>query len=137
MGQMVETERRSTRQRRAIEDVLRHTEDFVSAQDLHMRLRAQGDTIGLATVYRTLATLAEADQVDMIRTREGEARYRLCSSEDHHHHLVCRQCGHTVEVDGPAVEEWASDIADAHGYTGVTHTLEVFGVCSDCTHSHD
>lgn len=127
-----QTERRSTRQRRAIEDLLRQTDDFVSAQDLHQRMRSSGDTIGLATVYRTLSALAEGDRVDVLRTQEGEARYRLCSTDEHHHHLVCRSCGHTVEVEGPAVERWAEQTGAAHGFSAVTHTLEVFGTCAQC-----
>ena len=67
-----------------------------------------------------------------VRTPEGEARYRLCSTDGHHHHLVCRQCGHTVEVEGPAVERWATQTAEKHGFTGVSHTVEVFGTCQDC-----
>lgn len=129
---MTGTERRPTRQRRAVEEALRHTQDFVSAQDLHLRLRQAGDTIGLATVYRTLAVLAEDERVDVLRADDGEARYRQCSTGEHHHHLVCRSCGHTVEVDGPAVEAWANDVATAHGFRDVEHTVEVFGTCAAC-----
>ncbi|WP_168583687.1 Fur family transcriptional regulator [Gephyromycinifex aptenodytis] len=129
---MVETERRTTRQRRAVEAILGECEDFLSAQELHMRLRQQGDTIGLATVYRTLGTMAQDERVDMLRSEDGEARYRLCETDDHHHHLVCRECGHTVEIEGPAVESWADEVATEHGFTDVTHTLEVFGLCSGC-----
>jgi Fur family ferric uptake transcriptional regulator len=45
---------------------------------------------------------------------------------------VCRQCGATVEVDGPAVEEWATEVAAANGFTDVSHTVEIFGVCGKC-----
>jgi Fur family ferric uptake transcriptional regulator len=69
--------------------------------------------------------------VDILRTDEGEAVYRRCSRR-HHHHLVCRGCGRTVEIDGPAVERWADTVAAEHGFTQVEHTLEVFGVCSAC-----
>lgn len=129
---MVEPERRTTRQRRAVESILREREDFLSAQELHLRLRQQGDTIGLATVYRTLGTMAQDERVDMLRSEDGEARYRLCETDEHHHHLVCRGCGRTVEIEGPTVESWAENVAARHGFTGVTHTLEVFGVCPDC-----
>ncbi|MDO5710853.1 MAG: transcriptional repressor [Micrococcales bacterium] len=130
---MADIGRRTTRQRRAVEDVLRDTRDFISAQDLHLRLRQAGDTVGLATVYRTLAGMAEDEKVDMLRTEEGEARYRLCAMDEHHHHLVCRKCGHTVEVEGPAVERWAMTTATRHGFTGISHTLEVFGMCATCS----
>lgn len=129
---MTDTGPRNTRQRRAVESALRRTDDFVSAQDLHGKLREIGDSVGLATVYRTLGLMAESGAVDMIRAEDGEARYRLCESEDHHHHLVCRVCGRTVEVEEPLAEKWASDMAAAHGFTDVSHTLEIFGTCLTC-----
>ena len=94
-------------------------------------LRQGGEAIGLTTVYRTLAAMTDAGEVDLLRTADGEAVYRRCSS-GHHHHLVCRTCGRAVEVDGPAVERWASRVARENGFVEVTHTLEVFGVCSAC-----
>ena len=109
---------------------LAETDGFRSAQDLHAALR---DEVGLTTVYRTLQTMAEAGEVDVLRTDVGESVYRRCVSDEHHHHLVCRSCGATVEVAGPAVERWAQAVADEHGYTGVSHTLEVFGTCRSCS----
>lgn len=126
---MTGTERRDTKQRRAVEQVLRDTDDFISAQALHARLREGGSTVGLATVYRALNAMAEDERVDMLRVDDGEARYRLCETTAHHHHLVCRECGRTVEIEGPAVESWAEAVAAEHGFRAVSHTLEVFGTC--------
>jgi Fur family ferric uptake transcriptional regulator len=123
---------RSTRQRAAVAALLEETEDFVSAQQLHDRLRHRGDSVGLTTVYRTLQSLAETGMVDVVRTDEGEAVYRRCSSGTHHHHLVCRGCGTAVEVEGPAVEAWAGKVAAEHGFIEVEHTLEIFGTCANC-----
>ena len=103
----------------------------MSAQELHGRLRAGGDSVGLSTVYRTVQALATAGDVDVIVSAEGEARYRSCSS-GHHHHLVCRRCGRAVEVRSTAVERWAADLGAEHGFSDVTHTVEVFGVCAQC-----
>jgi Fur family ferric uptake transcriptional regulator len=125
------TSRRPTRQRAAVEALLVNIDDFTSAQDLHARLRAQGEGVGLATVYRTLAAMAADGGVDMMRTSDGEAVYRRCSN-GHHHHLVCRQCGRTVEVEGPAVESWTDKISAENGFSDVHHTLEIFGLCSHC-----
>jgi Fur family ferric uptake transcriptional regulator len=125
--------RRPTRQRAAVEALLVNFDDFMSAQDLHARLRAQGQTVGLATVYRTLQAMAADGEVDMMRTVDGEAVYRRCST-GHHHHLVCRSCGRTVEVEGPAVENWTDRISAENGFSDVHHTLEIFGTCSACTH---
>ena len=129
---MTETVRRPTRQRAAVQALLVETGDFMSAQDLHARLRAQGQTIGLATVYRTLQAMAADGGVDMMRTPDGEAVYRQCSTDSHHHHLVCRSCGRTVEVEGPAVESWTDRISADNGFSDVQHTLEILGTCASC-----
>ena len=123
---------RSTRQRTAVARLLDDIDDFRSAQEIHEKLRRNGEGIGLTTVYRTLQTLADAGEIDMLRTSTGEAVYRRCSAH-HHHHLVCRDCGHTVEVEGPAVELWAEKVADEHNFTNIDHTVEISGTCPNCT----
>jgi Fur family transcriptional regulator, ferric uptake regulator len=122
---------RRTRQRAAVGDILREVNEFKSAQEIHDDLRHKGDAIGLTTVYRTLQAMVEAGEVDAIRTAVGETAYRRCS-DGHHHHLVCRSCGRTVEVSGPAVEKWASVVAAENGFRDVSHDLEIFGTCADC-----
>lgn len=122
---------RSTRQRTAVVSALDDLDEFRSTQEIHDYLRQRGDAVGLTTVYRTLTALAEADEVDVIVREDGESVYRRCSGT-HHHHLVCRRCGRTVEVEGPAVERWAAEVARANGFSDVSHTLELFGLCSDC-----
>ena len=123
---------RATRQRGAIMALLDTVEEFRSAQELHDELRRRGENIGLTTVYRTLQTLAAADLVDLVRTDTGESVYRRCAAPHHHHHLVCRGCGAAVEVSGREVEAWATDVAAAHGFSDVSHTIELFGTCSQC-----
>ncbi|BCJ29319.1 transcriptional repressor [Actinocatenispora sera] len=123
---------RATRQRAAVVQLLSEVDEFRSAQDLHAMLRGQGDAVGLTTVYRTLQALADAGEVDTMRPPNGEHLYRRCRQGDHHHHLVCRRCGATVEVAGPAVEQWAAKVAAEHGYRQVSHTVEIFGDCPSC-----
>jgi Fur family transcriptional regulator, ferric uptake regulator len=125
---------RQTRQRAAVKAALESRAEFTSAQQLHDLLRQEGVSVGLTTVYRSLQALAESGEVDLLVSDEGETVYRRCSSE-HHHHLVCRECGRTVEIAGPAVEAWADSVAAAHGFTQVSHTLELFGRCADCSAS--
>lgn len=123
---------RMTRQRSAVTELLTDVEDFRSAQQLHEQLRSRGHGIGLATVYRTLQSLADGGEVDVLRTGDGEALYRRCERREHHHHLVCRSCGATVEIDGPTVEAWAAQVAATHGYHDIEHTIELSGTCADC-----
>ena len=122
---------RRTRQRAAVDEILAGRHEFRTAQEIHDDLRHRGDRVGLTTVYRTLQAMTEAGELDAIRTTEGETAYRRCST-GHHHHLVCRNCGRTVEVSGPAVETWASAVAQQHGFRDVSHDLEIFGTCGDC-----
>jgi Fur family ferric uptake transcriptional regulator len=128
---------RNTWQRDRVRAALADTAGFVSAQDLHATLRDENTGIGLATVYRALATLAASGEADQLQSPEGEAIYRACSSEGHHHHLICRNCGTTVEIQATDVEHWAQRTAAAHGFTRAEHVVDIFGLCADCTAAID
>jgi Fur family ferric uptake transcriptional regulator len=126
------TTTRNTRQRAQVLALLEEVDDFRTPQQLHLDLRARGAKVGLTTVYRTLQLLVDTGEIDTMRLPTGEQLYRRCGRSQHHHHLVCRQCGTTVEVEGPAVERWADRLASEHGFTDVSHTLEIFGACPRC-----
>jgi Fur family ferric uptake transcriptional regulator len=125
---------RVTRQRIAISGLLDGLDEFRSAQQIHHLLQDRGDDIGLATVYRTLGAMATAGEVDVMRTEGGESLYLRCAPTPypHHHHLVCRRCGRTVEVAGPSVEAVVEALAADHGFVDVEHTLEFYGTCASC-----
>ncbi len=123
--------RKPTRQQVAVAQELESREAFTSAHELHAALTRSGASVGLATVYRTLQSMVEGGLVDALVSPDGETIYRRCGSSGHHHHLVCRECGRTVEVEGPAVERWADKVSAEHGFRDVEHTLEIFGVCSE------
>lgn len=123
--------KRHTWQRDAVRDALGTRENFVSAQQLHAALRAGGSSIGLATVYRALADLAVEGEADSLQ-QEGESLYRACTPGTHHHHLICRGCGLTVEIEADAVEQWARSVASEHGFTDAHHVVDVFGMCAEC-----
>ena len=124
--------RRSTKQRAAISEVVQDLSNFHSAQDIHAELAKRGSSVGLSTVYRALAAMATDGDVDTLLRDDGETLYRQCDEAAHHHHLVCRQCGATIEVDGPPVETWTQRIAAEHDFDDVSHTLEIFGRCANC-----
>lgn len=123
---------RTTKQRTEILGLLDDLDEFRSAQQLHDLLRSQGSTTGLATVYRAVQTLADAGEVDVLRSPDGEAVYRRCVRRSHHHHLVCRSCGKAVEIDGPGAEAWAEQVGAAHDFSDVEHTIELLGTCAEC-----
>lgn len=123
---------RMTRQRAAVHELLDAVDDFRSAQQLHELLRTRGDAVGLATVYRTMQALADAGEVDVLRAEDGEVLYRRCRQRGHHHHLVCRSCGATVELAADVVERWARQVGADHGFSAVDHTAELTGTCQAC-----
>ncbi|WP_104136000.1 Fur family transcriptional regulator [Cryobacterium sp. Y62] len=125
--------KRNTWQREAVRGALDDNDGFVSAQALHSALHATGSPIGLATVYRALADLAVKGDADSLQSPEGESLYRACSSNGHHHHLICRNCGLTVEIEADAVERWAKDVAAQNGFAQAAHVVDVFGLCAACT----
>ncbi len=124
------TMKRQTKQRDEIRQALEARDDFVSAQQLHQELTLAGSSVGLATVYRTLGAFVEDGQADSLN-REGETAYRACDP-GHHHHLVCRECGTTVEIHADEVEAWAQAVAKEHGFTKPQHIVDIFGVCRAC-----
>jgi len=126
------TRARGTRQAQALAAALESLPGFCSAQEIHAELRRKGEHVGLATVYRHLQALSEQGSVDAIRDASGETLYRQCGTSVHHHHLTCRNCGRSVEVEGRAVEQWAEKVAAEAGFTDVDHTVELFGLCPQC-----
>lgn len=123
---------RNTWQRERVRSALSDAPGFVSAQDLHAALRDENTGIGLATVYRALATLAASGEADQLQSPDGEAIYRACASTGHHHHLICRVCGKAVEIQADEVETWAKRIAAANGFTDAEHVVDIFGTCAGC-----
>jgi Fur family transcriptional regulator, ferric uptake regulator len=125
------TRARGTKQALAVAAVLDRLPGFSSAQEIHAELRRTDEHVGLTTVYRHLQALSEQGSIDAIRDDSGETLYRKCETTAHHHHLTCRVCGRSVEVEGRVVEQWADKVAAEAGFTSVGHTVELFGLCPD------
>lgn len=128
---MSETVKRNTKQKSAVRHALSEAIGFVSAQQLHLVLKNHGSSIGLATVYRALNDLVTQGEADSLQSLDGELLYRACG-EGHHHHLICRACGKTVEIEADKVESWADQVAKSHGFSSPSHTIDIFGTCSPC-----
>jgi Fur family ferric uptake transcriptional regulator len=123
---------RTTKQRTLIATQLKQLDEFVTAQHIHEILVSNGAKVGIATVYRNLQSMANNGDVDVLHI-DGEALYRTCGVQKHHHHIVCRECGKAVEIEIPGFEQWVRTHASRHGYTDIEHTVEIFGLCPECT----
>ncbi len=123
--------KRNTPQKAAVKHALGEATGFVSAQQLHQTLKKHGSTIGLATVYRTLADLAQSGEADSLQSKDAEVLYRACTTS-HHHHLICRDCGLTLEIEAQKLEKWADEVAGEHGFASPSHNIDIFGICTAC-----
>jgi Fur family ferric uptake transcriptional regulator len=121
---------RATRQRRTVLEALNARDDAVTAQAIYEELARGDERVGLTTVYRTLAGLADAGLVDVFETG-GEQAFRRCS-QAHHHHLICERCGAVTEITAEEVERWVADVAARRGFRVTGHRADVFGVCAEC-----
>ena len=87
----------------------------------------------LKAEVETLKTdIAEAGEADSLQSPDGENLFRSCSTKAHHHHLICRECGETVELEAHAVEEWARLVGAEHGFAEIEHVVDLFGICARC-----
>ena len=124
---------RVTRQRLAITELLENVDEFRSARQIHQMLHERGQEIGLATVYRTLNAMAEQGHLEVLLQPTGEHTYLRCEPRaEHHHHLVCRTCGRTVDVAAPELEQLVEQLASNHDFTDVEHSIDFLGTCRDC-----
>ena len=128
-----QAEARNTKQRRIIQATMAELGDFISAQDLHLTLANRKEQVSLATTYRVLQSLANSGELDVVKGVEGESLYRHCQGDTHHHHLLCRRCGKAVELEAPAIEDWALDMGKKYGFSELEHVVEVTGYCPECT----
>lgn len=128
---MTETLKRNTWQKAAIKQALTDSAGFCSAKQLHELISAAGSAISLATVYRGLNDLVSSGEADSLLSGDGEYLYRACG-EGHHHHLICRNCGKTVEIEAQKLEAWATEVANSHGFSNSSHVIDIFGSCGEC-----
>jgi len=129
--------RRTTRSRRAIAEAIARLERSFSARELHDLLCAQGSSVGLTTVYRTLALLSAEGRVREAGLRDGEMLYNGCTVSGHHHHLVCERCGTVEESSVCRCDELGLELGESHGFV-LSHGVETYyGLCAVCAGLED
>jgi len=122
---------RRSAQRDSLLAIMDRDRRLLSAQALHTNLRSAGAEISLATVYRHLVTLSGSGAVHTVYGCDGEALYRRCG-DGAHHHLRCRGCGRTEEIEASVERDEAARAATAVGFDDVHVTLELEGRCAAC-----
>jgi Fur family ferric uptake transcriptional regulator len=121
-----------TRQRDLVARVVLLADDHLSVDAIQRRLRDQGESVGTATVYRTLEKLVESGLVRAHDFGEGFKRYEPMPAQTDHEHLICERCGSVVEFQNERLERMLPVIADEHAFQHTRHRVEIYGVCREC-----
>jgi Fur family ferric uptake transcriptional regulator len=132
LGTLREAGLRSGGARTAVVEALAGETCCVSAQELHALLRADGRTVGVATVYRVLDTLADLRLVQRVDVGDGIARYEPVLDDEHHHHVVCGDCGKVEPFSDPSLERALEQASARVGYAVAGHEVVLRGECGDC-----
>src|SRR5438128_1782268 len=121
-----------TEQRDTILRTFLETREHLSTDELHRLVKKKDPKIGFTTVYRTLKLLAECGLASEVAFHDGIARYEHQYNRRSHHHMVCTECGSSVEFFSPEVDRLEQEIGRKHHYLTTRHTFQVYGVCEDC-----
>lgn len=116
-----------TGQRRVISRVLSDADDHPDVEEVHRRASSIDPRISIATVYRTMRLLEEAQVIEKVDLGDGRARYEEAKA-DHHHHLIDTRNGRIIEFASPELEALKERIARELGYRIVGHRLEIYGI---------
>jgi len=121
-----------TGQRDAILRTFLETHDHLSTEELHHLVKRADPGIGFTTVYRTLKLLAECGLASEVAFNDGITRYEHQYNRRNHHHMVCTECGSSVEFFSPEIERVEKEIGRKHRYATTRHTFQIYGLCADC-----
>jgi Fur family ferric uptake transcriptional regulator len=121
-----------TGQRDAILRTFLETHDHLSTEELHQLVKRSDPRIGFTTVYRTLKLLAECGLASEVAFHDGVTRYEHQYNRRSHHHMVCTECGSSVEFFSQEIEKLEKDIGRKHHYATTRHTFQVYGICDQC-----
>ncbi|MEH2136637.1 Fur family transcriptional regulator [Nostoc sp.] len=119
-----------TRSQERIFNLLKTIKKGISAQDIYVELRNTNQSMGLATVYRSLEALKLEGMVQVRNLANGEALYSLAQQDKHH--LTCLQCGVSIPIHQCPVHDLEDQLESSHKFKVFYHTLEFFGLCSQC-----
>jgi Fur family transcriptional regulator, ferric uptake regulator len=121
-----------TEQRDTILRAFLGTHEHLSTDELHRLVKKEDPRIGFTTVYRTLKLLAECGLASEVAFHDGIARYEHQYNRRYHHHMVCTECGGSVEFFSPEVGKLEQEIGRKHHYLTTRHTFQIYGVCEQC-----
>src|SRR5258706_690727 len=123
---------KQTAQRDTILRTFLETPDHLSTDEPHRLVQKKDAGIGFTTVYRTLKLLSECGLASAVAFHDGIARFEHQYNRRSHHHMVCTECGSSVEFFSPEVGELEQEIGHKHHYVTTRHTFQIYRICEEC-----
>jgi len=123
---------KTTKQRDLIVKQFQKIKGHFTIDDLHSKVREIDQTIGTATVYRTMNLLKEAGIAAERQFKDSTPLYEVNLAEDHHDHLICIQCNQIVEFENQKIEDLQERVANDYGFKLTSHRMELYGICKNC-----
>jgi len=120
-----------TAQRRLLLDLIRDAEGHLDAKELYQRARAIDESIGSATVYRSLNLFKQLGLVDERRLGKLRCYYEIKQSPEHQH-LLCQGCGKVIEFQNPHFQKLIEAVQREHGFKITKAELYLEGYCPNC-----
>jgi Fur family ferric uptake transcriptional regulator len=103
-----------------------------SVEDIYRAVRERDPRIGYTTVYRTMKILAECGLAREIDLADGITRYEHLFNHAHHDHMICMQCGNSIEFYNSEIEETQDSASEQLGFKVLDHKLQIYGICRNC-----
>jgi Fur family transcriptional regulator, ferric uptake regulator len=128
---------RLTNQRLAVIKVINNSHDHLTPAAIYDRVKLEYPTIGIVTVYRMLDILSQLKLICRVHSQDDCRSYLLRRSNEHHHHLVCSDCGTVVDITNCEIGSLAKIISKKTGFQIHGHLLEFQGLCYKCLHNHN
>lgn len=126
-----------TKERSAVLRAFLDSERHITAEALYRKMKDEGSSIGLATIYRTLNLFCASGLAEQRQFGEGQARYELTYNVSHHDHLICKQCNRIIEFENQEIEALQEKVAQKNNFKIFSHKLELYGLCRDCSGTND
>lgn len=123
---------RMTPQRKTVLRVFLKTKGHVDIEGLFEAVQKADDSIGIATVYRTMSLLAVCGLARVHTGINGKRVFERLYRQAHHDHLVCTRCSAIIEFEHPMIEKFQREMTARFEFSMQSHRLEICGICSKC-----
>jgi len=132
MEYLQERQLKLTPHRHLILDVFLNHEGHRSVEDIYRVVRKQDPRVGYTTVYRTMKILVDCGLAREIDLADGITRYEHLYNHEHHDHMICMQCGQSIEFYDPGIETLQDEASAQLGFKVLDHKLQIYGLCRGC-----